>query len=104
MHNRIDLDRTSLLAGSIKSSLSVIEGNKSLSGFQEQVYPVVLPVVSTKGGEGKSTKAGNIAGYTADAGLKTLLIDGDYNQPTVFLNFSMKRPVACMNCSCRLPI
>ncbi|EAW3363099.1 ParA family protein, partial [Salmonella enterica] len=34
MHNRIDLDRTSLLAGSIKSSLSVIEGNKSLSGFQ----------------------------------------------------------------------
>ncbi|ENQ2924708.1 AAA family ATPase, partial [Salmonella enterica] len=53
-----------------------------MSGFQEQVYPVVLPVVSTKGGEGKSTKAGNIAGYTADAGLKTLLIDGDYNQPT----------------------
>lgn len=62
MHNTIDLDRTSLLARRIKSSLSVIEGNKSLSGFQEQGFPVVLPVVSTKGGEGKSTKAGNIAG------------------------------------------
>ncbi|WP_256861208.1 nucleotide-binding protein, partial [Salmonella enterica] len=82
MHDTIDLDRTSLLAGSIKRSLSVIEDNKILSGVQELRFPVVLPVVSTKGGEGKSTKAGNIAGYTADAGLKTLLIDGDYNQPT----------------------
>lgn len=95
MHNRIDLDRTSLLAGSIKSSLSVIEGNKSLSGFQEQVYPVVLPVVSTKGGEGKSTKAGNIAGYTADAGLKTLLIDGDYNQPTASSIFKLLYEAPC---------
>lgn len=95
MHNTIDLDRTSLLAGSIKSSLSVIEGNKSLSGFQEQGYPVVLPVVSTKGGEGKSTKAGNIAGYTADAGLKTLLIDGDYNQPTASSIFKLLYEAPC---------
>ncbi|EAN5533815.1 ParA family protein, partial [Salmonella enterica] len=58
MHDTIDLDRTSLLAGSIKRSLSVIEDNKILSGVQELRFPVVLPVVSTKGGEGKSTKAG----------------------------------------------
>ncbi len=45
-------------------------------------FPRIVPVVSTKGGEGKSTKAANIAGFTADAGLKTLFIDGDHSQPT----------------------
>lgn len=61
----------------------------------EQQFPVVLPVVSTKGGEGKSTKAGNIAGYTADAGLKTLLIDGDYNQPTASSIFKLHYEAPC---------
>ncbi|WP_226092987.1 ParA family protein [Dickeya oryzae] len=42
----------------------------------------IIPVISTKGGEGKSTQAANLAGFLADAGIKTLLIDGDYNQPT----------------------
>lgn len=40
----------------------------------------VLPVISSKGGVGKSTKAANLAGFFADAGLKTLLIDGDHSQ------------------------
>ncbi|MDQ9315584.1 ParA family protein, partial [Escherichia marmotae] len=34
----------------------------------------ILPVVSTKGGEGKSTQSANLAGFLADAGLRTLLI------------------------------
>lgn len=42
----------------------------------------IIPVISTKGGAGKSTHAGNIAGFCADAGLRTLLIDGDHSQPT----------------------
>ncbi|KNF74117.1 chromosome partitioning protein [Escherichia coli] len=42
----------------------------------------MLPVVSTKGGEGKSTQSANLAGFLADAGLRTLLIDGDHAQPT----------------------
>ncbi|CID63518.1 TPA: ParA family protein [Escherichia coli] len=42
----------------------------------------ILPVVSTKGGEGKSTQSANLAGFLADAGLRTLLIDGDHAQPT----------------------
>lgn len=42
----------------------------------------ILPVISTKGGEGKSTQAANLCGFLADAGLKTLLIDGDFGQPT----------------------
>lgn len=42
----------------------------------------VIPVISTKGGEGKSTQAANLAGFLADADLITLLIDGDYSQPT----------------------
>lgn len=44
--------------------------------------PVIVPVISTKGGEGKSTQAANLAGFLADAGLKVLLVDGDYAQPT----------------------
>ncbi|ADP10376.1 hypothetical protein EJP617_06950 [Erwinia sp. Ejp617] len=46
------------------------------------VKPQVLPVVSTKGGEGKSTQAANLGGFLADAGIKVLLIDGDHAQPT----------------------
>lgn len=42
----------------------------------------VISIISTKGGEGKSTHAANLSGFCADAGLKTLLIDGDYAQPT----------------------
>ncbi|HHR3735276.1 TPA: AAA family ATPase, partial [Salmonella enterica] len=42
----------------------------------------ILSIISTKGGEGKSTQGAYLAGFTADAGLKTLLIDGDYSQPT----------------------
>ncbi|MCT9872273.1 ParA family protein, partial [Paenarthrobacter aurescens] len=44
--------------------------------------PKVIPVVSTKGGEGKSTQAANLGGFLADAGIKTLIIDGDHAQPT----------------------
>ncbi|EAW0859716.1 ParA family protein, partial [Salmonella enterica] len=68
---------------------------QSLLTPDEPRSPVVLPVVSTKGGEGKSTKAGNIAGYTADAGLKTLLIDGDYNQPTASSIFKLSYEAPC---------
>lgn len=42
----------------------------------------IVSIISTKGGEGKSTHAANLSGFCADAGLKTLLIDGDYAQPT----------------------
>lgn len=77
------------------SSLKNISSPQSLLLPDEQQFPVVLPVVSTKGGEGKSTKAGNIAGYTADAGLKTLLIDGDYNQPTASSIFKLSHEAPC---------
>jgi len=50
----------------------------------------VIPVISTKGGEGKSTQAANLAGFLADAGLKTLLIDGDYAQPTASSIFALR--------------
>ncbi|MDX8000011.1 ParA family protein, partial [Xenorhabdus sp. Reich] len=42
----------------------------------------ILPITSPKGGEGKSTHSANLAGFLADAGLRTLLIDADYSQPT----------------------
>ncbi|MBE8597337.1 ParA family protein [Xenorhabdus sp. BG5] len=42
----------------------------------------ILPIISPKGGEGKSTHAANLAGFFADSGLRTLLIDADYSQPT----------------------
>ncbi|MBD2780536.1 ParA family protein [Xenorhabdus szentirmaii] len=43
---------------------------------------IILPIISPKGGEGKSTHAANLAGFFADAGLRVLLIDADYSQPT----------------------
>ncbi|EDW4374203.1 tyrosine-protein kinase family protein, partial [Salmonella enterica subsp. diarizonae] len=49
---------------------------------QSKVAAQILSIISTKGGEGKSTQGAYLAGFTADAGLKTLLIDGDYSQPT----------------------
>ncbi|WP_187307410.1 ParA family protein [Serratia ureilytica] len=52
--------------------------------------PQVVPMVSTKGGEGKSTQSANLAGFLADAGKKTLLIDGDHSQPTASSIFSLE--------------
>ncbi|KMJ44444.1 chromosome partitioning protein ParA [Xenorhabdus khoisanae] len=49
----------------------------------------ILPIISPKGGEGKSTHAANLAGFFADAGLNTLLIDADYSQPTSSSIFSL---------------
>lgn len=52
--------------------------------------PHVIPMVSTKGGEGKSTQSANLAGFLADTGKKTLLIDGDHSQPTASSIFSLE--------------
>lgn len=49
----------------------------------------IVPIISTKGGAGKSTQSGNIAGFCADAGLKVLLIDGDHSQPTASSLFKL---------------
>lgn len=42
-----------------------------------------------KGGEGKSTHSANLAGFFADAGLKTFLIDSDFAQPTASGYYSL---------------
>ncbi|MFP1878541.1 ParA family protein [Lonsdalea quercina] len=52
--------------------------------------PQIVPMVSTKGGEGKSTQSANLAGFLADAGKKTLLIDGDHSQPTASSIFALE--------------
>ncbi|ECA1950119.1 ParA family protein [Salmonella enterica subsp. enterica serovar Virchow] len=96
MHNQVQPFHASVLTASIKTSLSEdISRARSLLDAEERKYPAVLPVISTKGGEGKSTKAGNIAGFLADAGLKTLLIDGDYNQPTASSIFALVHEAPC---------
>jgi chromosome partitioning related protein ParA len=55
----------------------------------------ILPVISTKGGEGKSTQAANLAGFLADAGLRTLLLDGDYAQPTASSIYALEYEAPC---------
>lgn len=50
----------------------------------------ILPVISPKGGEGKSTFAAYLAGFLADAGLNTLLVDADYSQPTASSIFALE--------------
>ncbi|MFP1742915.1 ParA family protein [Lonsdalea quercina] len=52
--------------------------------------PQIVPMVSTKGGEGKSTQSANLAGFLADSGKKTLLIDGDHSQPTASSIFALE--------------
>lgn len=51
----------------------------------------ILPVISPKGGEGKSTLAAYLAGFLADAGIKTLLVDADYSQPTASSIFALEQ-------------
>lgn len=55
----------------------------------------VVSIISTKGGEGKSTHSANLAGMCADAGLKTLLIDGDYAQPTASSYYPLRYEAPC---------
>jgi chromosome partitioning related protein ParA len=49
----------------------------------------VLSIVSTKGGVGKTTTAANLGGYSADAGLRVLLLDLDV-QPTLSSYFELR--------------
>ena len=51
----------------------------------------ILPVISPKGGEGKSTFAAYLAGFLADAGVRTLLIDADWTQPTASSIFALNK-------------
>lgn len=44
--------------------------------------PIIIAVVSTKGGVGKTTSSANIGAFLADQGLKILLIDADV-QPSL---------------------
>ncbi|WP_127958607.1 ParA family protein [Serratia microhaemolytica] len=55
----------------------------------------ILPIISPKGGEGKSTFAAYLAGFIADAGLRTLLIDADWSQPTASSIFPLKQEATC---------
>ncbi|PTA89579.1 chromosome partitioning protein ParA [Kosakonia sp. H7A] len=57
--------------------------------------PKILPVVSTKGGEGKSTQTANLGGFLADAGIKTLIIDGDHAQPTASSIYPLEYEAPC---------
>jgi chromosome partitioning related protein ParA len=50
---------------------------------------IVVSIVSTKGGVGKTTTAANIGGLVADAGLRVLLLDLDL-QPTLSSYYSLR--------------
>lgn len=51
---------------------------------------LVITVLSTKGGVGKSTVTANLAGLLADAGSKILMIDLDNKQPTLSSYYPLK--------------
>lgn len=50
---------------------------------------IVTSIVSTKGGEGKTTTAANLGGLAADAGLRVLLLDLDI-QPTLSSYYELR--------------
>ncbi len=62
--------------------------------------PLVVSIVSTKGGVGKTTTAANLGGFLADAGMRVLLLDLDI-QPTLSSYFpsTAARRAASTNCS-----
>ncbi len=78
MHNQTDTSSISSRTVATSVSFAPLPGGFPLTKVATQI----LSIISTKGGEGKSTQGAYLAGFTADAGLKTLLIDGDYSQPT----------------------
>ncbi len=72
-----------------------MDQHKTMTSVGEVRKPQIVPVTSTKGGEGKSTQAGNLAGFLADSGLRTLLIDGDHSQPTASSIFALQYEAPC---------
>lgn len=48
---------------------------------------LVISIISTKGGVGKTTTTANLGGFAADAGLRVLLLDLDV-QPTLSSYYS----------------
>ncbi|MFP1740509.1 ParA family protein [Lonsdalea quercina] len=69
--------------------------SKSISYGRSTFGAKILPVVSTKGGEGKSTQTANLGGFLADAGIKVLLIDGDHAQPTTSSIYPLAYEAPC---------
>jgi chromosome partitioning related protein ParA len=59
----------------------------------------ILPVISPKGGEGKSTFAATCR-FLADAGLNTLLVDADYSQPTASSIFALEHESLSVSMNC----
>lgn len=53
--------------------------------------PIIVSVISTKGGTTKSTNVANIGAFCADHGIKTLMIDTDI-QPTLSSYYHLERP------------
>ena len=52
----------------------------------------ITATLSTKGGTGKTTGSSNLGALSADAGLRTLLIDLDTSQPTVGADGKLTHP------------
>ncbi len=55
---------------------------------------IVMSIISTKGGVGKTTKAANLGGFLADAGLRVLMIDLDI-QPTLSSYYKLHSMALC---------
>ncbi len=73
---------------------------KSASMGVNHPAPRVIPMVSTKGGEGKSTQSANLAGFLADAGkkLSSSMVTTPNPPQAAFSPWNMKPPTVCMNC------
>jgi hypothetical protein len=70
--------------------------NSILPGSFDRQYRSPL-VTSAAPGEGKTTKAANLATAHAEQGKRTLLIDGDLRRPSVHRNFSLPSVVGLSN-------
>ena len=79
----------------ISEAYRTVRTNVEFSSIDDDVRRILI--TSSGPGEGKSTTAANLAVAFAQAGKKTLLIDGDLRKPTVFKLFNVSNRVGLSN-------
>ena len=91
--NPLDRDLEAHLhpSSSASEGFRTIRASVSLSNLPEKLRSIA--VASTAPAEGKSLVASNLAIVTAQAGLRTLLVEADLRRPSVHKTFQLHSPV-----------
>lgn len=95
------LDRTQQLVtlvdprSVVSEMYHILSANLNFASIDDKVRSLV--VTSSTPGEGKSTVSSNLAVVTAQAGKKTIIVDGDLRKPTVHRVFQVSNLIGVTN-------